>query len=183
MFFGSPFGPMSTDSKQGLVSVAITLRPAAAEVGWRFIFHKSTIRPFETLLPSWFPSSFSPLFVSTEHHRCCGSYLRPSLCKDPKQLWSQQHPRQRAPLYAWRSKVRPSRHGCPTFHAFQGSRRPQRATGSSRTHDEAWRRSSSNDAAADPTQFSFPSWQSRSGNKITLHNSSVSSVMEFPKVI
>lgn len=33
MFFGSPFGPMSTDSKQGLVSVAITLRPAAAEVG------------------------------------------------------------------------------------------------------------------------------------------------------
>ncbi len=33
MFFGSPFGPMSNDSKQGLVSVAITLRPAAAEVG------------------------------------------------------------------------------------------------------------------------------------------------------
>lgn len=32
MFFGSPFGPMSNDSKQGLVSVAITLRPAAAEV-------------------------------------------------------------------------------------------------------------------------------------------------------
>lgn len=32
-FFGSPFGPMSNDSKQGLVSVAITLRPAAAEVG------------------------------------------------------------------------------------------------------------------------------------------------------
>ncbi|XP_044075818.1 histone-lysine N-methyltransferase 2C isoform X5 [Siniperca chuatsi] len=31
MFFGSPFGPMSNDSKQGLVSVAITLRPAAAE--------------------------------------------------------------------------------------------------------------------------------------------------------
>lgn len=33
MFFGSPFGPVSNDSKQGLVSVAITLRPAAAEVG------------------------------------------------------------------------------------------------------------------------------------------------------
>lgn len=32
MFFGSPFGSMSNDSKQGLVSVAITLRPAAAEV-------------------------------------------------------------------------------------------------------------------------------------------------------
>ncbi|CAG5896688.1 unnamed protein product [Menidia menidia] len=32
MFFGSPFGPMAHDSKQGLVSVAITLRPAAAEV-------------------------------------------------------------------------------------------------------------------------------------------------------
>ncbi|XP_072219663.1 histone-lysine N-methyltransferase 2C isoform X2 [Leuresthes tenuis] len=31
MFFGSPFGPMVNDSKQGLVSVAITLRPAAAE--------------------------------------------------------------------------------------------------------------------------------------------------------
>ncbi|XP_073347708.1 histone-lysine N-methyltransferase 2C isoform X3 [Pagrus major] len=31
MFFSSPFGPMSNDSKQGLVSVAITLRPAAAE--------------------------------------------------------------------------------------------------------------------------------------------------------
>ncbi|XP_035994099.1 histone-lysine N-methyltransferase 2C isoform X7 [Fundulus heteroclitus] len=31
MFFGSPFGPISNDSKQGLVSVAITLRPAAAE--------------------------------------------------------------------------------------------------------------------------------------------------------
>lgn len=31
MFFGAPFGPLS-DSKQGLVSVAITLRPAAAEV-------------------------------------------------------------------------------------------------------------------------------------------------------
>ncbi|XP_062260006.1 histone-lysine N-methyltransferase 2C isoform X1 [Platichthys flesus] len=31
MFFGSPFGPMSNDSKQRLVSVAITLRPAAAE--------------------------------------------------------------------------------------------------------------------------------------------------------
>ncbi|KAF7661140.1 hypothetical protein LDENG_00268400, partial [Lucifuga dentata] len=31
MFFGSPFGPMSNDSNQGLVSVAITLRPAAAE--------------------------------------------------------------------------------------------------------------------------------------------------------
>ncbi|XP_032387906.1 histone-lysine N-methyltransferase 2C isoform X9 [Etheostoma spectabile] len=31
MFFGSPFGPMSNNSKQGLVSVAITLRPAAAE--------------------------------------------------------------------------------------------------------------------------------------------------------
>ncbi|KAK2895252.1 histone-lysine N-methyltransferase 2C isoform X5 [Channa argus] len=31
MFFGSPFGPLSNDSKQGLVSVAITLRPAAAE--------------------------------------------------------------------------------------------------------------------------------------------------------
>ncbi|XP_062285762.1 histone-lysine N-methyltransferase 2C isoform X4 [Scomber scombrus] len=31
MFFGSPFGPMSNDSKQGLVSVAITVRPAAAE--------------------------------------------------------------------------------------------------------------------------------------------------------
>lgn len=32
MFFGSPFGSMSNDSKQGMVSVAITLRPAAAEV-------------------------------------------------------------------------------------------------------------------------------------------------------
>lgn len=32
MFFGSPFGPVPNDSKQGLVSVAITLRPAAAEV-------------------------------------------------------------------------------------------------------------------------------------------------------
>lgn len=32
MFFGSPFGTISNDSKQGLVSVAITLRPAAAEV-------------------------------------------------------------------------------------------------------------------------------------------------------
>lgn len=52
MFFGSPFGAMSTDSKQGLVSVAITLRPAAAEVGWRFIFRKSTVTPFESLLPS-----------------------------------------------------------------------------------------------------------------------------------
>lgn len=52
MFFGSPFGPMSTDSKQGLVSVAITLRPAAAEVGWRFII--VTIRPFQTLPLSWF---------------------------------------------------------------------------------------------------------------------------------
>ncbi|XP_060900714.1 histone-lysine N-methyltransferase 2C isoform X1 [Labrus mixtus] len=31
MFFGTPFGPMSNGSKQGLVSVAITLRPAAAE--------------------------------------------------------------------------------------------------------------------------------------------------------
>ncbi|XP_063317746.1 histone-lysine N-methyltransferase 2C-like isoform X5 [Pelmatolapia mariae] len=31
MFFGSPFGSMSNDSKQGMVSVAITLRPAAAE--------------------------------------------------------------------------------------------------------------------------------------------------------
>ncbi|KAM6948736.1 histone-lysine N-methyltransferase 2C [Aplochiton taeniatus] len=31
MFFGSQFGPMTTDSKPGLVSVAITLRPAAAE--------------------------------------------------------------------------------------------------------------------------------------------------------
>uniref|UniRef100_A0A4W6DHQ7 Histone-lysine N-methyltransferase 2C n=1 Tax=Lates calcarifer TaxID=8187 RepID=A0A4W6DHQ7_LATCA len=31
MFFGSPFGPASNDSKQRLVSVAITLRPAAAE--------------------------------------------------------------------------------------------------------------------------------------------------------
>ncbi|KAM8839649.1 histone-lysine N-methyltransferase 2C isoform 3-T3 [Synchiropus picturatus] len=31
MFFGSPLSQMSTDSKQGLVSVAITLRPAAAE--------------------------------------------------------------------------------------------------------------------------------------------------------
>ncbi|XP_023821321.1 histone-lysine N-methyltransferase 2C isoform X7 [Oryzias latipes] len=31
MFFGSPLGPVSSDSKQGLVSVAITLRPAAAE--------------------------------------------------------------------------------------------------------------------------------------------------------
>nr|XP_015812352.2 histone-lysine N-methyltransferase 2C isoform X2 [Nothobranchius furzeri] len=31
MFFGSPFGPVPNDSKQGLVSVAITLRPAAAE--------------------------------------------------------------------------------------------------------------------------------------------------------
>ncbi|KAM3604228.1 uncharacterized protein V6R79_008192 [Siganus canaliculatus] len=31
MSFGSPFGAMSNDSKQGLVSVAITLRPAAAE--------------------------------------------------------------------------------------------------------------------------------------------------------
>lgn len=32
MFFGSPFGSMSNDSKQGMVSVAITLRPSAAEV-------------------------------------------------------------------------------------------------------------------------------------------------------
>ena len=32
MFFGSPFSSMSNDSKQGLVSVAITLRPQAAEV-------------------------------------------------------------------------------------------------------------------------------------------------------
>lgn len=32
VFFGSPFGTMCNDSKQGLVSVAITLRPAAAEV-------------------------------------------------------------------------------------------------------------------------------------------------------
>ncbi|XP_076001014.1 histone-lysine N-methyltransferase 2C isoform X3 [Genypterus blacodes] len=31
MFFGSAFGTVSNDSKQGLVSVAITLRPAAAE--------------------------------------------------------------------------------------------------------------------------------------------------------
>nr|XP_019959050.1 PREDICTED: histone-lysine N-methyltransferase 2C isoform X3 [Paralichthys olivaceus] len=31
MFFGSPFGSVSNDSKQRLVSVAITLRPAAAE--------------------------------------------------------------------------------------------------------------------------------------------------------
>ncbi|KAK5919577.1 hypothetical protein CgunFtcFv8_023454 [Champsocephalus gunnari] len=31
MFFGSPFGSMSNDSKLGLVSVAITMRPAAAE--------------------------------------------------------------------------------------------------------------------------------------------------------
>ncbi|XP_047187758.1 histone-lysine N-methyltransferase 2C isoform X3 [Scophthalmus maximus] len=31
MFFGSPFGPVSYDSKQRLVSVAITLRPTAAE--------------------------------------------------------------------------------------------------------------------------------------------------------
>lgn len=186
MFFGSPFGPMSTDSKQGLVSVAITLRPAAAEVGCLFIFHKITVRPVKTSASVLILSLFSLFFVSTEHHRCCGSYLRPSLCKDPEQLWSQQHPRQRAPLCAWRSKVGPSRHGHPTFNAFQGSRRPQRASGSSRTHDEAWRRSSSDDAAAaaaDPTQFSFPSWQSRSGNKITLHNSSVTSVMEFPKVI
>ncbi|XP_077411796.1 histone-lysine N-methyltransferase 2C isoform X7 [Vanacampus margaritifer] len=30
-FFGPPFGPMSNNSKSGLVSVAITLRPAAAE--------------------------------------------------------------------------------------------------------------------------------------------------------
>lgn len=33
MFLGHPFGSMSTESRQGLVSVAITLRPAAAEVG------------------------------------------------------------------------------------------------------------------------------------------------------
>uniref|UniRef100_A0A4W5NYJ7 Uncharacterized protein n=1 Tax=Hucho hucho TaxID=62062 RepID=A0A4W5NYJ7_9TELE len=32
MFFGSHFGPPSNDTKPGLVSVAITLRPAAAEV-------------------------------------------------------------------------------------------------------------------------------------------------------
>lgn len=51
MFFGSPFGPMSNDSKQGLVSVAITLRPAAAEVGCHLIFHKISVRPLETLLP------------------------------------------------------------------------------------------------------------------------------------
>ncbi|XP_019900094.2 histone-lysine N-methyltransferase 2C isoform X3 [Esox lucius] len=31
MFFGSHFGPVSNDTKPGLVSVAITLRPAAAE--------------------------------------------------------------------------------------------------------------------------------------------------------
>ncbi|XP_077470695.1 histone-lysine N-methyltransferase 2C isoform X2 [Stigmatopora argus] len=30
-FFGSPFGPMSNDSKPGMVSVAITLRPSAVE--------------------------------------------------------------------------------------------------------------------------------------------------------
>lgn len=33
IFLGQPFGSMSNDSRQGLVSVAITLRPAAAEVG------------------------------------------------------------------------------------------------------------------------------------------------------
>lgn len=33
MFLGHPFGSMSAESRQGLVSVAITLRPAAAEVG------------------------------------------------------------------------------------------------------------------------------------------------------
>ncbi|CAL8319747.1 unnamed protein product, partial [Arctogadus glacialis] len=31
VFFGAPYGAMGNDSKQGLVSVAITLRPAAAE--------------------------------------------------------------------------------------------------------------------------------------------------------
>ncbi|XP_041659164.1 histone-lysine N-methyltransferase 2C isoform X2 [Cheilinus undulatus] len=31
MFFGAPFGQVTNDSKRGLVSVAITLRPAAAE--------------------------------------------------------------------------------------------------------------------------------------------------------
>lgn len=35
MFLGHPFGSMSHESRQGLVSVAITLRPAAAEVGMR----------------------------------------------------------------------------------------------------------------------------------------------------
>lgn len=33
IFLGHPFGSMSNESRQGLVSVAITLRPAAAEVG------------------------------------------------------------------------------------------------------------------------------------------------------
>lgn len=33
MFLGHPFGSVSAESRQGLVSVAITLRPAAAEVG------------------------------------------------------------------------------------------------------------------------------------------------------
>lgn len=33
MFLGHPFGSMSNETRQGLVSVAITLRPAAAEVG------------------------------------------------------------------------------------------------------------------------------------------------------
>ena len=32
VFFGAPYGALGNDSKQGLVSVAITLRPAAAEV-------------------------------------------------------------------------------------------------------------------------------------------------------
>lgn len=33
VFLGHPFGSVSHESRQGLVSVAITLRPAAAEVG------------------------------------------------------------------------------------------------------------------------------------------------------
>ena len=32
VFFGAPYGAMGNGSKQGLVSVAITLQPAAAEV-------------------------------------------------------------------------------------------------------------------------------------------------------
>lgn len=32
MFFGSPFGSVQNGSNTGLVSIAITLKPAAAEV-------------------------------------------------------------------------------------------------------------------------------------------------------
>lgn len=50
MFLGHPFGSVSNESRQGLVSVAITLRPAAAEVGlllwlqFNISFHSCTVR-------------------------------------------------------------------------------------------------------------------------------------------